>query len=295
MLRKMLETLRNMRKGKKLPSLEAADKLNPLSNPSLPQANNLQNNSVGITNSDRSAESSLDDSAIAAQSNGNQTLWVKTTVESAFMSETENTADNAQGCVVTSDGRQIGFNVSVEMSRAFSAKYDSLTQEAYVTTDPLIINMDCDTASVTDQKFLFDIDSDGDEESISFAGEGSGFLALDKNKDGKIGDGSELFGTQSGDGFKDLSTYDRDGNGWIDEGDDIFSDLRIWTKDKDGKDHLLTLKEAGVGALCLQNVNTEFSLNDQQTNKTNAILRKSGIYLTEGGEARTMQHVDLAL
>ncbi len=39
----------------------------------------------------------------------------------------------------------------------------------------------------------------------------------------KINDGSELFGTSSGDGFKDLATYDEDENGWIDENDSIFS------------------------------------------------------------------------
>ena len=66
-----------------------------------------------------------------------------------------------------------------------------------------------------------------------------------------INDGNELFGTKSGDGFKDLAKYDKDRNGWIDEADDIFDDLRIWTKDEQGNDKLLTLKEAGVGAIYL--------------------------------------------
>ena len=62
---------------------------------------------------------------------------------------------------------------------------------------------------------------------------------MDRNGDGKINDGSELFGTKSGDGFKDLASYDADGNGWIDENDAIFSQLKIWTKDEDGKDKLI--------------------------------------------------------
>ena len=41
---------------------------------------------------------------------------------------------------------------------------------------------------------------------------GSGYLALDKNGDGTINDGSELFGTRNGDGFADLAQYDEDGN-----------------------------------------------------------------------------------
>lgn len=232
---------------------------------------------------------------ISRSSASRQTVWQRTTVTSGFMSETENTAYSANGIVRTSDGREIGFHVNVEMSRAFCETYSEITQDEYIVTDPLMINLDTDTANVTDQKFLFDIDSDGHKEEISFAGKGSGFLALDKNKDGVINDGSELFGTKSGDGFKDLSAYDQDGNGWIDEADSVFEDLRIWTKDENGHDRLLTLKEAGVGALYLGSSSTKFSLNDAQTNETQAVIRKTGIYLKENGEAGTLQHVDLVL
>lgn len=224
-----------------------------------------------------------------------QTVWRRTTVTSSFVNETENTAYSAQGIVRTADGREIGFHVDVEMSREFCAEYSEITQDEYIMTDPLVINLDTDTADVSDQKFLFDIDSDGRQEEISFVGKGSGFLALDKNNDGKINDGSELFGTKSGDGFKDLAAYDQDGNGWIDEADSVFSDLRIWTKDQNGRDRLLTLKEAGIGALYLGSAATRFELKDGQTNETQAAIRKTGIYLKESGEAGTMQHVDLVL
>ena len=65
--------------------------------------------------------------------------------------------------------------------------------------------MASNVTSVSDMKFKFDIDSDGKVDEISFVGKSSGFLALDKNEDGKINDGSELFGTKSGDGFSDLA------------------------------------------------------------------------------------------
>lgn len=223
------------------------------------------------------------------------TAWKKTTVTSAFVTEMENTAYQASGVVKTADGREINFGVTLEMSRAFCAKYDSIVQEDYICTDPLVINLDTSAATVLDQKFLFDLDADGKEEEISFVGEGSGFLALDKNKDGKINDGSELFGTRSGDGFKDLAAYDQDGNGWIDENDSVFQDLKIWTKDAQGNDRLIDLKEAGVGAIYLGNASTEFSLKSDETKATNGIIRKTGIYLKESGEASTIQHVDLAV
>ena len=104
----------------------------------------------------------------------------------------------------------------------------------------------------------------------------------------------ELFGTKSGNGFKDLAIYDNDGNGWIDENDEIFEKLLIWTKDENGKDILYHLKDAGVGAICLKSVNTEFSHNSLHNNRTNAIVRQSGIFLYENGMTGTVQQLDLA-
>lgn len=233
--------------------------------------------------------------AVSFGTSSSGTLWHKVTAVSGFTSETESTAFAATGRVQTADGRDIDFNIEVGMSRAFVSKFDSLTTESYVLTDPLMINLDTNIGTVTDQKFFFDLDSDGEKEEISFAGNGSGFLALDKNGDGKINDGSELFGTASGDGFKDLAAYDEDGNGWIDENDDIFNSLKVWTKDEDGNDRLMDLKQADVGAIYLGNVDTAFSLKDSE-NRTNGMLQRTGVYLKEStGAAGTLNHVDLAV
>ena len=91
-----------------------------------------------------------------------------------------------------------------------------------------------------------------------------------------------------------LKKADQDGNGWIDEADEIFSKLLIWQKDENGNDILRGLGAAGVGAIYLGNVNTEFSLNSQTDNKTNAVVRQTGMYLKEDGTAGTMQQIDLA-
>lgn len=240
-----------------------------------------------------SASASASTSTSTASHNTN--VWTRTTVTSGFVSEAEFTAFETVGTAKTTDGREINFGVTVEMSRAFCEKYESFTQQDYVSTDPLVINLDSNTASVSDMKFLFDLDSDGDKEEISFTENGSGFLALDKNGDGAINDGSELFGTKSGDGFADLAAYDEDGNGWIDEADSVFKDLKVWMKDEDGKDVLLDLKQADVGAIYLGNADTEFSLKNQETQATNAVIRKTGIFLKESGGVGTVQHVDLAV
>ena len=221
--------------------------------------------------------------------------WKIQTVTSSFFYEQEVTEYSTTGKVCTADGREIEFGISLEMSRCFVQETEVYTEGSYNVVDPLVINLDANIADVKDMKFYFDLDADGVEEEISELGAGSGYLALDQNGDGKINDGSELFGTKSGDGFADLALHDGDGNGWIDEADEVFSRLKIWTKNEAGENVLLNLKEAGVGALFLGNADTQFSLNNAETNATNGFIRQTGVYLKEDGTAGTMQHVDLAL
>ena len=217
-----------------------------------------------------------------------------TTTESYYYEESEQTTFDTTGVVRCADGREITFNLSLEMSRSFASYYESTYQEKAVTfCDPLVINLDGNIAELSDQKFYFDLDADGVDEYVSKLQKGSGYLALDKNNDGVIGNGNELFGTKSGDGFGDLTIYDEDKNGWIDENDEIWNQLKIWTTDENGEDVLYTLKEAGVGAICLQRASTNFT----QTNSNNEVkgaIRSTGIFLYENGGVGTVQHLDLA-
>lgn len=218
--------------------------------------------------------------------------WTRHEVRSGFVSGEENTAFTSSGTVVTSDGRTINFGISLEMSRSFTEAYASVEDKkvASVYTDPLVINLDTDAASLSDVKFYFDLDCDGKEEQISGLNASSGFLALDRNGDGKINDGSELFGARTGDGFGELARYDKDGNGWIDENDPIFSKLKVWVKCGSGEGQLLSLSEAGVGAIFLGSQGTQFDLADSRG--VNARVRRTGVYLKESGQVGTVQHVD---
>ena len=216
--------------------------------------------------------------------------------------EQEDTSFSTVGTVRTKDGREINFNVNVNMSRRCEEYYrEELNVAQFALYDPLVINLDTDATELSDQTFYFDLDADGEEEEISML-KGSGYLALDKNGDGVINDGSELFGTKNGDGFADLARYDEDGNGWIDENDSIWSKLKIWCKDENGNDVLYKLSDKGVGAICLKNVSTDFTMQGDRkaqdgtmnANATNAVIRKTGIFLYENGNVGTVQHVDMA-
>ncbi|MBP3604697.1 MAG: hypothetical protein J6J79_11165 [Lachnospiraceae bacterium] len=210
-----------------------------------------------------------------------------------YYEETETTTFSTQGTVKCADGREINFNLNLNMSRSFKEYYEENYEMVEVSMcDPLVINLNGNIADLSDQTFFFDIDADGEKDKISRLAEGSGYLALDKNGDGTINDGRELFGTTSGDGFADLAGYDEDGNGFIDEGDEIFYKLKIWTMDENGKEKLVPLAAAGVGAIGLQNVSTDFALTNE-ANERKGMIRKTGFFLYENGTAGSIQHVDV--
>ena len=222
---------------------------------------------------------------------------IATYTEYASYEEHESTDFKTSGTVVTADGREISFGLSLSMSRSFKQEYVKMTDvyadNALNVLDPLVINLKGNIASVSDVKVSFDLDADGEKDEISVLNADSGYLSLDLNGDGIINDGSELFGTKSGDGFKDLSVYDSDGNGWIDEADPVFEKLKITVMDAEGNQTLYSLKDKGVGALCLQREDTDFSLKSLNDNHTNGLIRKTGFFLYEDGLAGTMQHLDL--
>jgi hypothetical protein len=101
--------------------------------------------------------------------------------------------------------------------------------------DPLILDLDGNGIDVTDiaNGAKFDIDGDGDQDQTAWVSGGDALLALDRNGDGEINDGTELFGDQNGakDGFAELAKYDDNQDGVIDESDAVFSSLVLLRAD----------------------------------------------------------------
>ncbi len=199
---------------------------------------------------------------------------------------------SASGVIQTKD-KNISINLKADLISKSVTTFDAAALNGKRLIDPLVINTNGALAS-TDAKgeFDFDLDGDGSAETISTLAKGNGFLALDVNGNGKIDDGSELFGTKSGDGFADLAAYDKNKDGVIDESDEVFSKLKLWSKTTVG-DNLVSLSAARVGALLLDNVSSKFELKDQ--GRVNAKIQKSGVVLFEDGTAGWVSHVDFAI
>ncbi|MBK1693977.1 hypothetical protein CKO09_04390 [Chromatium weissei] len=137
------------------------------------------------------------------------------------------------------------------------------------TADPLVLNLSDAGITTTgvDDGVQFDLNADGVTEQVSMVSGETWLLALDRNHNGRIDDGGELFGDQHGaaNGFAELARYDADANGVangvIDADDVAFSELQLLQIDGDGQQVTQTLEEAGVVAIELAHQNTRKALN----------------------------------
>lgn len=209
--------------------------------------------------------------------------------------ERETTSFQARGEVVTRDGRRIDISLSLQMARSVTQEEHEILRIGARLSDPLVINFDGDAAQLSQTRFEFDLDLDGQKDQVPMLAGNRAFLALDRNGDGKINDGSELFGARSGNGFAELAEFDEDGNGFIDAGDSVFERLRLWSPGADGQGTLMTLGSMNIGAIWLNAADTEFSLGSGMTEDRLGVIRSSSIFLSEDGRVGTVQHVDLSI
>mgnify|MGYP000597815366 CR=1 FL=1 len=200
------------------------------------------------------------------------------------------------GEVQTSDGREISFLMQLDFYSDFNQETQSESftgNQAWV--DPLVISLTGQVPQVADGSFEFDLNSDGQldaqTETMGNLSSGMAYIAFDKNGDGEINNGSELFGATSGQGFAELAQYDDDGNGWIDENDAIFSKLSVWQPNTESS--LTSFSEAGVGAIYLQSEETPFELT-KISGDADARITQSSVALMESGMATSVFQLEWA-
>lgn len=208
--------------------------------------------------------------------------------------ESETTRYSAQGDILTTDGKRIQLDMYLEMSRSVETNQRLQMTMGGRLHDPLVINFDGGSAELRNARYEFDLDANGEVELIPGLRGDRAFIALDKNNDGMINDGSELFGATTGDGFAELAAYDTDGNGFIDEGDEVYDQLKLWIPTADGG-QLYDMSSRDVGAIYVSGTSTEFSVSSGFTENRLGVIRSTSFFLSESGGSGTVQHVDLSI
>lgn len=133
---------------------------------------------------------------------------------------------------------------------------------------PIVINPDSNDypLSGTRNPVRFDLDADGALELCTWTAPRSSvaFLALDRNHNGTVDDGGELFGNHTplgngqvaANGFEALAVFDTNQDGRIDAADPIWPSLLLWTdRNHDARstsDELRPIALSNVKAIYLQ-------------------------------------------
>lgn len=182
-----------------------------------------------------------------------------------------------------------------EMEIGPSARIDP-AQRFRPRRDPMILDLDGDGLETVGPEagVLFDHDGDGLKTGTGWVSVDDGFLVLDRNGNGQIDTGAELFGDATplysgglaADGFSALAQEDSNGDGRVDSQDARWNDLRIWQDaNQDGISQAGELKT--LASLNIASINVAATAHSQVLPNGNEVA-DLGTYTTTGGTQGTL-------
>ena len=159
---------------------------------------------------------------------------------------------------------------------------------------PIVIDLGNDgiNSHALNYTINFDLDNNGFKEATGWVSGDDALLAIDKNNNGIIDNGSELFGNKSisdsafsytnsslNNGFETLKSYDTNNDGIIDSQDAEFDKLLLW-QDKNGNaitdnGELIKLSDK-VSSIDLNYTNTNINNNDNTIRQTSTATLNDG-------------------
>jgi hypothetical protein len=179
-----------------------------------------------------------------------------------------------------------------------SALIDGFTSYTGGLYTPIVLDMNGDGISTLSYSsgVQFDLHADGLQVQTGWASATDGLLALDRNQDGQINDGSELFGSatmlstgeKAKDGYEALRDLDTDKDNSITRADAQWVDLKVWQdRNSDGisqDGELVSLDSLGI---------TQLDLNAQSTaiNDNGNVIGLTSSYQTNDGASHDMADV----
>ncbi len=170
-------------------------------------------------------------------------------------------------------GNGIGNGAPGGMSPASAAAAEAATVAPRI--DPLVLDLDGDGIETTSIRngsiILFDHDGDGIKTGTGWVKPDDGWLVLDRNGNGTIDSGHELFGVNTiksngqlaKDGFDALKDLDANQDDKVDSIDAVFANLRIWRDlNQDGNSQANELSTLSDNSITAININSTAVRND---------------------------------
>ena len=279
-----------------------ADSSDPLARVGENQQKILDNFLTGLRDAQRQAETlgqtltQLADAARARRPALTPQLQQRA-IEGGFTFELE-VRRSEQMEVVVSRLRENGFEtvrVSTEQEQVVRLR---VTVGGVQRSDPIVLDLNRDgeislKGPRGEGAQRFDINADGRLDRTAFVAGGDAFLALDRNGNGRIDTGRELFGDQNGarNGIEELARFDDNRDGQINRNDTIFNQLvAFYDINRDGivgESEFKPIEELGVERLMLEYKPVEIIRPDQN------LVSGLGSMEFEDGEVHQMVDVDL--
>jgi hypothetical protein len=150
------------------------------------------------------------------------------------------------------------------------------------SVDPLVLDIQGNGIDLTGAAngAYWDLTGSGKPVQAATVRGDDGLLFIDKNRDGRLTNGKELFGDQTGyaDGYANLSAQDANRDGVIDKRDPVFTDLRVYRDPKgDGNGEVFSLAQLGISSLDLNSRNVDTAdANGNRAVKVSSFQRADG-------------------
>ena len=202
-------------------------------------------------------------------------------------------------------GHWIGQNLPTpqEIRDAVKNAWDR-AKDFVLRRDPLTFDLDGDgletVGASSTNPILFDHDGDGTKNGTGWIASDDAMLVLDRNGNGTIDNGRELFGDSTlksngqtaTDGFDALADIDSNADGVVNNQDAQFTNLKLWRDlNQDGTSQtgeLFTLNALGIASINITNTaNSQTLANGNQ-------LTNTGIYTKADGTTGSVADINLA-
>jgi hypothetical protein len=178
------------------------------------------------------------------------------------------------------------------------AMMDGAQLDAFLMASPIVLDLDGNgirTVSAA-EGVQFDLNATGNSAQVGWVGAGDGLLVRDRNGDGVINDGRELYGVatlnangqRSGNGYAAMATEDSNGDGKLSAADANFGELRVWVDgNQDGKTDAGELQ--GLVDLGITEIDLNYAVTSEMNNGNYVGMVSS--YTTADGQTREVADV----